>query len=178
MTAKATSAFKRLKPRHRKFVKEYMADFNGSAAYVRAGYSPNGADAGAARLLTNPNVKAGIRECLEAEGITVGRIKCELAGIAFGDEPSKIVTGPSERREQDRLTALRELARVEGMVTEKREVTQRQKVNVVFDETDPAERAAHAKLARWSASSCGSRSSTLGVLIGASSLGRTGRPDI
>lgn len=44
-----------------------------------------------------------------------------------------------------RLTALRELARVQGMVTEKREVRQVQDVRVVFDETDPADRVRHAR---------------------------------
>ena len=40
------------------FCREYIIDFNASAAYIRAGYSPKGARQGAFRLLTNVDVQA------------------------------------------------------------------------------------------------------------------------
>lgn len=92
-------------------------------------------------------VKRAIAEQLDTVGCSPERIKSALAGIAFGVDASKIVTDSDtqNRKEQDRTAALRELARVQGMVTEKREVRQVSEVRVVFDETDPAERAAHAR---------------------------------
>ena len=142
----AGSAFDALSPQHKKFVRAFMKHFNATRAYTDAGYRTAGARQAASRLmLTNVDVQAAIREALEREGVTETRLKIALAGIAFGDEPSKIVAGPNARREQDRLAALRELARVQGMVTRKHEVKQVQDVRVVFDDTDPAERVRKAK---------------------------------
>ena len=131
------TAFERLSPQHKKFVVEFLGGFNATRAYIAAGYSRNGADVSASRLLGNARIAAAVREALEAQGITAGRIKIGMAGIAFGNEPSKIVTGPNGHSEQDRLAALRELARVVGLITEKHEVTQDTAIKVMFDESDP-----------------------------------------
>ena len=48
---------KALTEKQKKFCHEYMIDFNASAAYIRAGYSKNGARISASQLLTNPNVR-------------------------------------------------------------------------------------------------------------------------
>lgn len=42
------------------FVKEYIVDFNGAQAAIRAGYSKSGARQEAARLLTNADVQAAL----------------------------------------------------------------------------------------------------------------------
>ncbi len=52
-------------PRWERFCREYVIDHKGGPAYVRAGYSKNGADQSAERLLRNAEVKARIAE-LEA----------------------------------------------------------------------------------------------------------------
>lgn len=51
---------KKLTPREKRFIEEYPIDLNGSEAYVRAGYSPNGANAGAARLLARVSIREAI----------------------------------------------------------------------------------------------------------------------
>lgn len=48
-------------PKQQRFVEEYLKDLNATRAYIRAGYSPTGADAGAARLLGNVRVAEAIR---------------------------------------------------------------------------------------------------------------------
>ena len=133
-------------PKQKKFVQEYMVDFNAGRAYVRAGYSPNGADQNASREMRKDKMKAAIDEALEQVGITPNRIKSGLAAIAFGNEPSKIVTGVSGHREQDRAAAMRELSRIEGMITEKHEV-QVGPIDIMFDDGEPGERAEAARAA-------------------------------
>ena len=64
-----------LSQKQKRFGREYMVDFNVAAAYVRAGYSKNGAQSGGSRLLRDPRIQAYIAE-LEAEateraGLTV-----------------------------------------------------------------------------------------------------------
>lgn len=51
-----------LNDKHMKFVDEYMLDMNGTAAYLRAGYSCNESSArvNASKLLTNANILAEI----------------------------------------------------------------------------------------------------------------------
>lgn len=141
--AKAKSALKKLSPQHQKFVKLYMQEFNATRAYIGAGYSENGADGNACVLIGKDSIKAAVEEALEAQGITPGRIKCGIAGIAFGWSPSKRVTGANAHSEQDVLGALKELGRIQGMITERHEVTTAEVV-VMFDDGTPAERVAAA----------------------------------
>lgn len=49
-------------PKHERFCREYVKDLNATQAYIRAGYSQNGADASAARLLVNARVRDRIAE--------------------------------------------------------------------------------------------------------------------
>lgn len=51
-----------LSEQHILFCNEYIIDLNGYAAYIRAGYSPNGAAASASKLQTNPNIRAYIKQ--------------------------------------------------------------------------------------------------------------------
>ena len=48
--------------KHETFCQEYIVDFNGTQAAIRAGYSPKSARSQASELLTNPNISARIRE--------------------------------------------------------------------------------------------------------------------
>ncbi len=48
--------------RHERFCQEYVVDLNATQAYIRAGYSPNGAEASASKLLTNPKVIERVKE--------------------------------------------------------------------------------------------------------------------
>lgn len=51
-----------LSDKHMRFVDEYMIDMNGTAAYLRAGYTctEEAARVSASKLLTNPNIVAEI----------------------------------------------------------------------------------------------------------------------
>jgi phage terminase small subunit len=49
-----------LKPKHRRFVLEYLKDSNASAAYLRAGFKSKNPDVNGPRLLGNAGIKAAI----------------------------------------------------------------------------------------------------------------------
>lgn len=53
-----TAREKRLKPKRLKFIQEYLKDFEGTAAAIRAGYSEHSARFMASKLLANKDVKA------------------------------------------------------------------------------------------------------------------------
>lgn len=56
-------------PRRAAFVREYLRDFNGTAAAIRAGYSTNTARAQASRLLGYVDVQAAIQEAVAAANV-------------------------------------------------------------------------------------------------------------
>lgn len=64
MTEQSTRPTRPLTPRQRVFVSEYLIDLNATAAYVRAGYSANGARHSASRLLANDNVRRAVDEAM------------------------------------------------------------------------------------------------------------------
>ena len=138
------TAYDKLNPMQKKFVNEYMIDFNAGRAYVRAGYAKQAADQCASRALNTAKVAAAVTEALDAIGISPNRIRSGIAAIAFGDEPSKRVTGPNAHNEQDRLAAMDRLSKIQGMITDHAEVTQVGPVRVMFDDGTPAQRAAAA----------------------------------
>ena len=51
-----------LSQKQKRFAREYMVDFNVADAYVRAGYSKNGAQSGGSRLLRDSRIQAYIEE--------------------------------------------------------------------------------------------------------------------
>lgn len=51
-----------LKPKHERFCQEYVIDYHGANAAIRAGYREKSARQQASELLTNPNILARIRE--------------------------------------------------------------------------------------------------------------------
>lgn len=62
---KSCESFQSLPPRKKLFVLEYLKDFNGTQAAIRAKYSRKGADVQATRLLANASVKAAVKELSE-----------------------------------------------------------------------------------------------------------------
>ena len=84
-------AAKELNDRHRRFADEYLIDFNGAAAYARAGYSATGnaAYASASRLLAREDVQAYLtvrrQEAKDAATVSQAAVLDRLAKLALGD---------------------------------------------------------------------------------------------
>ena len=80
---------KKLSPKQKIFVSEYLVDLNAKQAAIRAGYSEKTAEVQGSRLLGNVKVAAVIREKLEKRAsrleITAERLDQEAARIAFFD---------------------------------------------------------------------------------------------
>lgn len=72
---------KRLKPRERQFVREYLRDMNGTAAAVRVGYSAKSAASQASRLLRRQEIReyrdALLQEQFDAIGVTAHSLAAE-----------------------------------------------------------------------------------------------------
>lgn len=72
-----------------RFVDEWLIDFNGKQAAIRAGYSAKTAEATAARLLRNVKVQAEIsrrqKDLQRRTEVTQERVVKELACVAFAD---------------------------------------------------------------------------------------------
>ncbi len=78
-----------LSPRHERFVLEFLKDGNATRAYVRAGYSPRGAQPSASRLLCKPAIEAAItagrQRVAAALELSVERLGREYAKVAFAN---------------------------------------------------------------------------------------------
>lgn len=85
-----------LSPKQHRFIDQYMVDFNGAAAAVRAGYSRKCAREIAYELLTKPHILAALqaRQAAEAErlGITRQRV---VAGLLESIELAKNNSDPA-----------------------------------------------------------------------------------
>lgn len=79
----------KLTPKQIRFVDEWLIDFNGKQAAIRAGYSAKTAEAAAARLLRNVKVQAEIsrrqKDLQRRTEVTQERVVVELARVAFAD---------------------------------------------------------------------------------------------
>lgn len=78
---------KKLAPKRAAFVREYLKDFNGTQAAIRAGYSERAAKQEASRLLTNADVQSAVfdgqQKTTERAEISVERVVREYGRIAF-----------------------------------------------------------------------------------------------
>jgi phage terminase small subunit len=83
-----------LTEKQKRFADEWLIDMNGTAAAIRAGYSPKSAEVTASKLLRNSKVRAYIDQRMAEHsrrtGVTQERIIRELARIAFLD-PTQLV---------------------------------------------------------------------------------------
>jgi phage terminase small subunit len=79
----------KLTAKRKRFVDEWLIDFNGTQAAIRAGYSEKTAAATAARLLRNVNIQNEIarrqRDLQKRAEVTQDRVVKELARVAFAD---------------------------------------------------------------------------------------------
>ena len=76
-----------LRPKHARFVQEYLVDLNATQAAIRAGYSAKTADREGYRLLRNAEisaaVQAGQQARLQEAGLTATRVLEELRRVGF-----------------------------------------------------------------------------------------------
>lgn len=73
--------------KQRRFAHEYIIDCNASAAAVRAGYSPRGANAKGSELYNTPEIFSYIKglqyKLEETTGVTAAMVVAELAKVGF-----------------------------------------------------------------------------------------------
>ena len=78
-----------LPPRQAQFVAEYVVDFNGAQAAMRAGYSKRTARIKASQLLARPEIKQAVeaqaQQKAEQRGLEADSVVERLSEIAFGD---------------------------------------------------------------------------------------------
>jgi phage terminase small subunit len=78
---------RRLSPKQRTFVREYLIDLNATRAAVRAGYSPATAQEQSSRLLSKAMVRRAVREAMRARAArtqtTADEVVREFRLIAF-----------------------------------------------------------------------------------------------
>lgn len=89
MAATLAPPTRELNPKQKAFVREYLKDFNGSQAAIRAGYAPNNVNTIAANLLVKVNVQDAIavlvaRSTAKWE-LSKDRIYRETARLAYLD---------------------------------------------------------------------------------------------
>jgi phage terminase small subunit len=103
-----------LTPRQQRFVAEYLVDLNGTQAAIRAGYSRNGAEVTASKLLRIAKVQRFVTAAQEERQTTTevsaDRVVRELAKIAFGFQKAR-----------DKTRALELLARYLGILRDRHE---------------------------------------------------------
>ena len=102
-----------------RFIDEYLIDLNASAAYIRAGYSENGARQSAYKLLQDPEIKEELNKRLKAGRMTSEEIIQRLELMAMGELPTKTVLGAQARKEYNTESATVNLGRTQALFTDK-----------------------------------------------------------
>ena len=112
------------------FAQEYVVDFNGKQAAIRAGYSEKTAESQASRLLRNVKVRSEIERLLEdpvgKRNETRERILAELEGMAYGDGAIEVRRDREDEildvSRRDKLRAIELLGKMHGLFTDRQEV--------------------------------------------------------
>jgi phage terminase small subunit len=107
-----------LSPRQRAFAREYIKDYNGAAAAVRAGYSPNFVDRQAYNLLHNKGIALLVDELQMSKEDKIFSVNPEYVI----KEVLAVVTKETVR-DGDKLRALELLARHLGMFVDRTEIS-------------------------------------------------------
>lgn len=112
--AEPTSSFLKTRVREEIFAREYLTDLNGTRAAIAAGYSENGADVTASRLLDRARVKKRVEKALEKRleglGITADNVLGELAKLGFSNMQDYIQVQPDGSASVDLSKLTREQA--------------------------------------------------------------------
>lgn len=104
--------------RQRRFVEEYVLDFNGTAAAIRAGYSTKHPDKQATAILKNE----GIAFLIDCKTRSIASKIVSVDPDYIIQQVVQIISGP-EAKNADRLRGLELLARHLGMFIDRTELT-------------------------------------------------------
>ena len=107
---------------HSRFLDEYLIDLDPGAAYVRAGYSPNGARQSAYKLLQKKEIAEELNKRFEASRVSPEEVIQRLDAMARGQLPTKIVEGSHARQEYDTRAAAVDLGKVYALFHDKIEL--------------------------------------------------------
>jgi hypothetical protein len=107
-----------LTPRQRQFCKEYIVDFNGSAAAIRAGYATQYSDRQAHQLLKHKGVIAYIEHLTTSQAAKIMSVDADyiVQGIVN-------IIQRAEGKDGDKLRGYELLARLKGLFIDKQEIT-------------------------------------------------------
>lgn len=87
ITKKGSCVVRKLSAKQRRFINEYVTDYDGCLAACRAGYAKKSASSSAGRLLAMPEIVEGIRarqqERAERTQVTQDAVIRELAAVGF-----------------------------------------------------------------------------------------------
>lgn len=123
------------------FAQEYVIDFNGKQAAIRAGYSEKTAEAQASRLLRNVKVRSEVERLLEdpigkRNEIRERNIK-ELEIMAYTDDAIDIHRNKDgeilEVSRRDKLRAIEQLNRMHGLFLDKQDINLHGSLTVAHD---------------------------------------------
>ena len=85
-----------LEPQQQKFIQEYLIDFNGTQAAIRAGYAKRSAVSQASHLLKRPHIQYQMRlltnQASDRYAVTKENVIRELAKIAFANSRDYMTT--------------------------------------------------------------------------------------
>jgi len=113
--------------RQQAFIREYVKDFNGTQAALRAGYSSKCARHFAYRLLKQPEIQQAVHEKVkritDKSDVTIQRVLTELARIAFSQlhhsvrvVSGRVVVTDTDAMTEDQRAAMAEIAETEAGV--------------------------------------------------------------
>lgn len=133
---------KKAPDRQIQFAQEYVIDFNGKQAAIRAGYSERSAEVTACRMLRTAKVRSEIERLLEdrvgKRNETRARVLDELEMMAYTDDGVEIRRDREgeilEVSRRDKLRAIELLMRMHGLLTEKLEVEHSGAIGVLTPE--------------------------------------------
>ena len=124
------------------FVDEYMKDYNGTQAAIRAGYSEKSAHSIASETLRIPKVAAELKRRFEEGRMSTEAIVARIEGMVEGRIPTKVVKAPSHvygkdpviaREEYDTQGAVRDLGKVYALFVDK-QIVENIGLEIVDDE--------------------------------------------
>lgn len=131
-----------LEPRQERFVFEYLKDFNGTQAAIRAGYSRKTANEQAARLLAKDSIKKAVHEgrkrLKKRTEISAARVLEELARLAFVDAANFVEHEGTGKKRRLKLRDVKELHENESRCISKLRFNQNGELEIELHSKDRA----------------------------------------